>query len=148
MFLVKFKWKSWSKVTRFTSEAAEAKVCVLSSNSGSASTMFILTNLNFTINNILDAELRVQTRWEDPTFDVLSETHGRGHRLALAVVALLLEDVVVARHVVQAQLFPPLLLLLVSGRQLLGEGKHGEDDQQHGHGAQQKAAPPGRGREG
>lgn len=110
--------------------------------------MFILTNLNFTITNVLDAELRVQTRWEDSTFDVLSEAHGRGHRLALAVVALLLEDVVVARHVVQAQLFPPLLLLLVSGRQLLGEGEHGEDDQQHGHGAQQEAAPPGRGEEG
>lgn len=81
------------------------------------------------------------------TFDVLPEAHGRGDRLALAVVALLLEDVVVAGHVVQAQLFPPLLLL-VSGRQLLGEGEHGEDDEQHGHGAQQEAAPPAQTREG
>lgn len=76
------------------------------------------------------------------TFDVLSEAHGWGDRLALAVVALLLEDVVVAGHVVHAQLFPPLLLL-VSGRQLLREGEHGEDDQQHGHGTQQEPAPPG-----
>lgn len=80
------------------------------------------------------------------TFDVLPEAHGRGDRLALVVVALLLEDVVVAGHVVQAQLFPPLLLL-VSGRQLLGEGEHGEDDEQHGHGAQQEAAPPAQTRE-
>lgn len=81
------------------------------------------------------------------TFDVLSEAHGWGDRLALAVVALLLEDVVIAGHVVQAQLFPPLLLL-VSGRQLLGEGEHGEDDQQHGHGTQQEPAPPGHRRKG
>lgn len=27
-------------------------------------------------------------------------------------------------------------------RQLFGEGKHGEDDQEHGYGAQEKAAPP------
>lgn len=145
-FLVHLKRESRSKVTRFTSEAAGAKVCVLSPNSGSAPTMLILTDV--TISNVLDAELRVQTPSEDPTFDVLSEAHGRGHRLALAVVALLLEDVVVARHVVQTQLFPPLLLLLVSGRQLLGEGEHGEDDEQHGHGAQQEAAPPRRRQEG
>lgn len=81
------------------------------------------------------------------TFDVLSEAHGRGHRLALAVVALLLQDVVVAGHVVQAQLFPPLLLL-VSGRKLLGKGEHGEDNQQHGHGTQQEPAPPAAGRGG
>lgn len=108
----------------------------------------LFINLNFIINKVLDAEVRVQMRREDSTFDVLSKAHGRGHRLALAVVALLLEDVVVTRHIVQAQLFPPLLLLLVSGRQLLGEGEHGEDDQQHGHGAQQEATPPGRGQEG
>lgn len=29
-------------------------------------------------------------------------------------------------------------------RQLFGEGKHGEDDQEHGDGAQEKAAPPER----
>lgn len=61
----------------------------------------------------------------------------------LAVVALLLEDVVVAGHAVHAQLFPPLLLLLLVSRgELLGEGEHGEYDQQHGHGAQQEPAPP------
>lgn len=79
--------------------------------------------------------------WRSGTFNVLAEAHGRGDRLALAVVALLLEDVVVAGQVVQAQLFPPLLLL-VSGRQLLGEGEHRKDDQQHGDGAQQEPAPP------
>lgn len=81
------------------------------------------------------------------TFNVLSEAHGRGDRLALAVVALLLEDVVVAGQVVQTQLFPPLLLL-VSGRKLLGKGEHGEDDQQHGHGTQQEPTPPADGRGG
>lgn len=79
-------------------------------------------------------------RFEFATFDVLAKAHGRGDRLTL-VVALLFEDFVVAGQVVQAQLFPPLLLL-VSGRQLLGEGEHGEDDEQHGHGAQQEPAPP------
>lgn len=29
-------------------------------------------------------------------------------------------------------------------RQLFGEGKHGEDDQEHGYGAQEKATPPER----
>lgn len=80
------------------------------------------------------------------TFDVLAEAHRGGDRLAL-VAALLLQDVVLAGHVLQAQLFPPLLLL-VSGGQLLGEGEHGEDDQQHGQRAQQEAAPPAGGQEG
>lgn len=53
----------------------------------------------------------------------------------------LLHDVVLAGCVlVGPELF--LLLLFVARGQFLGEGEHGEDNQQHGDGAQQKAAPP------
>lgn len=33
---------------------------------------------------------------------------------------------------------------LVARRQLFGEGKHGEDDEEHSYGAQKEAAPPAR----
>lgn len=77
------------------------------------------------------------------TFDVLAEAHGGGDALVLAVVvAFLLEDVVVT-GVVQVHLLLPLLLLVVSWRQLLGEGEHGKDNQEHGHSAQKEPTPPG-----
>lgn len=74
------------------------------------------------------------------TFEVLSEAHGGSDRLALAT-GLLLHHVVVAGNVIRAHLFL-LPLLLLSGRELLGEGEHGEDHQQHGHGTEQEPTPP------
>lgn len=56
---------------------------------------------------------------------------------------LLLHHVVVAGDAAgRAHLLrlPPL----VARRQLFGEGEHGEDDEEHGDGAQEEAAPPGR----
>lgn len=56
---------------------------------------------------------------------------------------LLLHHVVIAGDATgRAHLLrlPPL----VARRQLFGEGKHGEDDEEHGDGAQEEAAPPGR----
>lgn len=76
------------------------------------------------------------------TFDVLSKAHGGGDILAFAA-RLFLHHIVVTGHVTgRADLF--LLPLFVPRRQLFGEGKHGKDDQEHGYGTQEKAAPPER----
>lgn len=83
---------------------------------------------------------RTDTYYQFLTFDVLSEAHGRGHVLAFAA-GLLLHHVVIAGDVAgRAHLLrlPPL----VARRKLFGEGKHGEDDEEHSYGAQKEAAPP------
>lgn len=76
------------------------------------------------------------------TFDVLSEAHGGGHILAFAARLLFHHVVVAGDFTRRAHLLhlPPL----VARRQLFGEGKHGEDDEEHGYGAQEEAAPPAR----
>lgn len=76
------------------------------------------------------------------TFDVLPKAHGRGNILALATGLLLHHIVITGLITGRAHLF--LLPLLVAWRQLFGEGKHGEDDQKHGYGTQEKATPPER----
>ncbi len=76
------------------------------------------------------------------TFNILSKAHGGGDVLALCA-GLFLHHIIVTGHVTRgADLF--LLLLFVAWRQLFGEGKHGEDDQEHGYSTQEKAAPPER----
>lgn len=77
------------------------------------------------------------------TLDVLPETHGGGDVLTLAA-RLLLHHVVVAGHVARRCRLLRLALLMARW-QLLGEGEHGKDDQEHGDGAQEEAAPPGSG---
>lgn len=67
---------------------------------------------------------------EGPTLDVLPKAHGGGDRLTFAV-RFLLHDVIVAGRVIGTELF--LLFLLVARGQFLGEGEHGEDDEQHGY---------------
>lgn len=77
------------------------------------------------------------------TFDVLPEAHGGGHVWALAA-RLLLHHVVVAGRVARRRAHLLGLPPLVARRQLFGEGEHGEYDEQHGYGAQEETAPPGR----
>lgn len=77
------------------------------------------------------------------TFDVLSEAHGGGDVLVFAARLFLLH-IIVAGHVARRANLFLLLPLFVAWGQLFGEGKHGEDDQEHGYGTEEKAAPPGK----
>lgn len=74
------------------------------------------------------------------TFNILSKAHGGGNILAFAT-GLFLHHIIIAGDITRGAdlLLPPLF---VAWWQLFREGKHGEDDQKHSYGAQEKATPP------